>query len=46
MILDADTWKYVSAGYVDNHYTGMALNENGWWYFDDGMLDTGYTEWH
>ena len=38
MILDADTWKYVSNGYVDNHYTGTAVNEYGTWNFIDGQL--------
>lgn len=24
-------------------YTGMDYNENGWWYFRDGVIDWGYT---
>ena len=24
-------------------YTGMAVNEYGWWYFKDGQLDFSYT---
>ena len=24
-------------------YTGMALNEYGWWYFNNGLLDLNYT---
>ena len=28
---------------LDLRYTGMALNEYGWWYFNDGILDLKYT---
>ena len=31
MILNGDTWVYVTDGYISNTYTGMALNDYGWW---------------
>ena len=27
----------------DNNYTGMALNDYGWWYMTNGALDWNYT---
>ena len=36
----------VRNGQVLTDYTGMAVNEYGWWYFKDGQLDFSYTVWH
>ena len=36
-------WQYY--GYdnqVDTDYTGLALNEYGWWYVENGVINTEY----
>ena len=35
-------WHYYEDGEVSD-YTGMALNEYGWWYVTDGEIDDSYT---
>ncbi len=42
MIKVGDNWMYMVDGEpVD--YTGMACNEYGWWYYQNGRLDWNYT---
>lgn len=36
-------WRYVSAGKINNKYTGMAKNAYGVWYVKNGKLDLTYT---
>ena len=36
-------WCVKNGEEVNTNYTGVAQNENGWWYIRDGYLDWGYT---
>ena len=41
--MENDEWVCYTAGQRDNSYTGMAVNEYGWWYLTDGEIDWDYT---
>ena len=41
--MENDEWVCYTAGQRDNSYTGMAVNEYGWWYMTNGALDWNYT---
>ena len=41
--MENDEWVCYTAGQRDNSYTGMAVNEYGWWYFNNGLLDLTFT---
>ena len=41
--MENDEWVCYTAGQRDNSYTGMAVNEYGWWYINKGLLDSEYT---
>ena len=41
--MENDEWVCYTAGQRDNSYTGMAVNEYGWWYLTDGEIDRDYT---
>ena len=36
-------WCVKKNGQIDTNYTGVAQNENGWWYIKNGYLDWNYT---
>lgn len=40
MITAGGTLKMAQLNFV---YTGMAVNEYGWWYFNNGVIDFAYT---
>lgn len=41
--MENDEWVCYTGGQRDNSYTGMAVNEYGWWYLTDGEIDWDYT---
>ena len=41
--ITSDSWVVVEDDVIQTDYTGMASNEYGWWYFNDGTLDLSYT---
>ena len=41
--MENDEWVCYTDGQRDNSYTGMAVNEYGWWYLTDGEIDWDYT---
>ena len=38
-----DKWYYTVDGVIDESYTGVAQNENGWWRIENGWVNFGYT---
>lgn len=40
---DAGIWCVKNGDQVNTSYTGLAQNENGWWYINNGALDWSYT---
>lgn len=41
--LENDDWVCYTDGQRDDSYTGMAVNEYGWWYLTDGEIDWDFT---
>ena len=41
--MENDEWVCYTAGQRDNSYTGMPVNEYGWWDLTDGEIDWDYT---
>ena len=42
--MENDEWVCYTAGQRDNSYTGMAVNEYGWWYMKEGEIEFYYTD--